>query len=88
MGVGGVLVATSTCNLHKAERTGAAVVVQRERAALRDAVIGILGDAEHAAGLRARALDFARDHLDWQPLGVDMLAFYETLAERRSSCAA
>jgi glycosyltransferase involved in cell wall biosynthesis len=88
MGVGGLLVATDTCHLNKAGAGGAAVVVPRERTAVRDAVLTVLRDRLRAQAIRARSLAHAKAQLDWRALGEDMLSFYRTLLDRRSLCAA
>ena len=85
---GGVLVATDTCHLDLPAAAGAARVVPRARARLRDSIIQLLDDPVAAEAQRSAARRYAREHLEWQALAMAMHGFYRLLLPERAACAA
>lgn len=86
LSLGGVLLATDTCHLEAAADAGAAIVVPRDRHALRAAALLLLQDEGGRGQFRHAGIRYARSALSPSHFGRSMLAFYqEAISYHRQS---
>ncbi len=88
LAAGGLLVATDSCNLNTAAAAGAAVVVPRTAAAIANAIIDLPAQPQRAQQIRAAALAYSAQYLDWSILAQRILEFYGSVIERHGQSAA
>lgn len=79
LGAGGVLLAARRCHVDSAVAAGAAVGLPADPEAFARAVEKVASDTAHAAQLRRRAAEFARNTLPWHSVAARTLSFYERL---------
>ncbi len=88
LAAGGLLVATDSCNLDTVAAAGAAIVVPRNPTAVANAIMDILAQPQRAQQIRAAALAYSAQYLDWSILAQRILEFYGSVIERHSQSAA
>lgn len=86
MAVGGVLVATETCNLDNAGTEGAAVITPRNATAYAAAIAKAISTHE-APRIRVAASRYARKWLDRELGAMRLLAFYRRVSDGRAQTA-
>lgn len=79
MAAGGLLVATTACNLDRAAANDAVVLVPRDPVRLADEVIARIENPDLDREVRSNARRYAREALSWPSIARDSLSFYEKL---------